>query len=62
MLAVYIQYKYIYITKCQLNLLIGIGYILPTGMMRRVGECTFLIYEYAMHCMFAANIWAVHVS
>ena len=30
MLAVYIQYKYIYITKCQLNLLIGIGYILPT--------------------------------
>ena len=30
MLAVYIQYQYIYITKCQLSLLIGIGYILPT--------------------------------
>ena len=35
MLAVYIQYQYISITKCQLSLLIGIGYILPT-----FGECT----------------------
>ena len=35
MLAVYIQYQYIYITKCQLSLLIGIGYILQT-----FEECT----------------------
>ena len=30
MLAVYIQSQYISVTKCQLSLLIGIGYILPT--------------------------------
>ena len=50
MLAVYIQYKYIYITKCQLNLLIGIGYILPTFGEDAQGRGMYIFrYEYALY-------------
>ena len=52
MLAPYIQYKHIYITKYQLNSLIGIGYILPTFGTQVQGRGVLIVrYEYALHCI-----------